>query len=63
MTPKNTFKRVLKIYAASLVLFYIILLIFTIVYVKISLGDDPAFYKAVILVLIGSFFSLYTLPL
>ncbi|MBC8753510.1 hypothetical protein H2O64_02430 [Kordia sp. YSTF-M3] len=59
-TPKNNFKRVLKIYGASIVLFCVTMIISTIIYVKIRIGDDPAFPKAVILVLIGSlFYALY----
>ncbi|WP_420572253.1 hypothetical protein [Kordia sp.] len=56
MLPKNTFKRVLKIYGVSILLFTLLLEIVLITYVKINLGDDPAFPKAVILVLIGGFF-------
>jgi hypothetical protein len=58
--PKNSFNRVLKIYGASIVLFCVTMIISTIIYVKICIGDDPAFPKAVILVLIGSlFYALY----
>lgn len=60
MLAKNSFKRVLKIYVLSMLLYLVVMVISIIVHIKLRLGDSPAFPKAVILVLIFSlFFAIY----
>lgn len=56
MIPKNTFKRVVKIYGVGILLFMLLLEIALIIYVRIRIGNDPAFPKAVVLIIIGGFF-------
>ncbi|WP_298512500.1 hypothetical protein [uncultured Kordia sp.] len=56
MSANNSFKRVLKIYGFSVLLYAVVMFISIIIHVKLRLGDNPAFPKAVILVIIGSFF-------